>query len=400
MVSLKHRQDLATLAEADPRLKRFQLFLMGEHFPDEDSKRGGVHEDLLSALAANDAAKFKEASKSIGQRRISIESDWCCDDYLLFLLLLGHQKFGRPLTFLPTVLEARRQNPNPVPQKINEIFGALERGEFGIDGEFGFFKIPFLHLLGKLRLSPADARKAIQGMSAPALLDQLSPFLRLLAQRAHDLVLIERQPVATETAAQLLEGLETHAKDFSLRHWWRVITALPGRILIAMFAALLGLGLIPVLVGVGKGLVDAQKSQIRVRPSVLAAATIREPSADLPPEILRLVGTLEQSNAPSTKRQIIVQVESQPLIAPTTSFIVEVSHPDKPIEKALAFTETVNEGIRPVTIVPLQHEGGRFRAMVPEQPTGQRLVFILRFEGDRTDTVQSVGKSIVMRPLQ
>jgi hypothetical protein len=400
MVSLKHRQDLATLAEADPRLKRFQLFLMGENLPGEGSNRGGVHEDLLSALAANDATRFKETAKEIGQRKIAIESDWCCDDYLLFLLLLGHQKFGRPLAFLPAVLEVRRQNRNPVPQKINEIFGALERGEFGIDGEFGFFKIPFLHLLGKLKLNPADARKAIQGMSSPSLLEQLSPFLRLLAQRAHDLVLIERQPVATETAAQLLEGLETHAKDFSLHHWWRVITALPGRVLIALCAALLGLGLFPVLVGVGKGLVESQKAQTRVRPSVLAAATFQEPSADLPPEILRLVGMLEQTNVPSSKRQIIVQVETQPFAAPTTSFIVEVSHPDKSIEKALAFTEAVTEGVRSVTIVPMQHEGGRFRAMVSEQPTGQRLVFILQFEGDRTETVQSLGKSIVMRPLQ
>jgi hypothetical protein len=400
MVSLKKRQDLAALAEADPRLKKFQLFLVGEHVPNDVPGQEGIHECLLAALAANDSAKFHHAAKNIGQRKITSESDWCRDDYLLFLLLLGHQKFGRTLSFLPTVLEVRRQNPNPLPQKINEIFSALERGEFGIDGEFGFFKIPFLHLLEKLQLTPAEARKAIQGMSSPGLLDQLSPFLKLLAQRAHDLVLIERQPLATETIAQLIEGLEAHAKDFSLRHWWRVITALPGRILIAIFAALIGLGLIPILIGVGTGLVDARKEPSQVRPSVLTVTSVQEPGASLPPEILDIVAIFKQTNSASGRKPIIVQAESSPFQEATPSFVVEVSHSDKAIQKALAFTERETEGIRPVTIVPLQREGGRFRAVVPKQAAGQRLVFILQFEGDGTNTIDNIGKSVVMRPLQ
>src|SRR6266700_330449 len=223
MVSLRQRQELAALSKADRQLKQLELLLNGESLPAIESKAQGIREELLSAISANRPAQFRESAAKIGQRKISPESDWCRDDYLLFLLLLGNQKFGRPLTFLPAVIEARRQNTNPVPQKINEVFAALERGESGIDGEFGFLKIPLLHLIGTLRLGPTDARKAIQAMSVPGLLDQMSPFLKLLTQKAYDLVLMERQPLATETTAQLIEGIEAHAKDFSLRHWWRVI---------------------------------------------------------------------------------------------------------------------------------------------------------------------------------
>jgi len=159
-------------------LRAIRRVISKDPLPADDSKGDGIREELLSAIASNDSARFKESATKIGQRKISAESDWCQDDYLLFLLLLGNQKFGRPLVFLSSVIEARRQNPNPIPQKINEVFAALDRGEFGIDGQFGFLKIPFLHLAGKLRLGPPEARKAIEAMSAPGLLEQISPFLK------------------------------------------------------------------------------------------------------------------------------------------------------------------------------------------------------------------------------
>ncbi len=199
MVSLEQRQALAVLSEADPQLKRFQLLLAGENPAGADSGAGEVREELLVAISSNDSVRFKNAAVKIGQRKISADSDWCQDDYLLFLLLLGNELFGRPLTFLTCVIEARRNNPNPIPRKINEVFAALGRQEFGIDGEFCFLKIPFLRLAGKLRLGPSEARKAIHAMSEPELFDQMSPFLKLLTQKAYDFILTERQPLATET---------------------------------------------------------------------------------------------------------------------------------------------------------------------------------------------------------
>jgi hypothetical protein len=247
MVSLKQRQTLGALSEADPHLKRFQLFLEGESIAEADFHERGVREELLSAIISKDSARFKNSATDIGRRKISAGSDWCQDDYLLFLLVLGNELFGHSLTFLRDVIEVRRNNPNPIPRKINEVFAALERQEFGINGEFCFLKIPFLRLAGKLRLGPSEAGRALRAMSEPGLFDHLTPFLQLLMQKAHDIVLTERQPLATETTTELIEGFETHAKDLSLRQWWRVAAALPGRIIWAVLAVVASIGLFPLL---------------------------------------------------------------------------------------------------------------------------------------------------------
>jgi hypothetical protein len=401
MVSLKQRQELAALAQADQHLKNLELLLNGERIPVANLKSSGVREDLVVAISTNNSAQFKERAGAIGQRKISPESDWCRDDYLLFLLLLGNQKFGRPLNFLAALIDARRQNPNPMPQKINEVFAALEREEFSIDGEYGFLKIPYLHLTGKLRMGPSEASKAIQAMSTPGLLDQMSPFLKLLTQKAYDLVLIERQPLATDTAAQLIEGIEAHAKDFSLHQWWRVITALPCRVIIGLIAAILSVGLIPILFGVGKGLVEKNKSEApRVHPAAIAIATYREPPPDLPPEVLALEKVMAQPDV-AGKKPLLVELESAPFSAPTSAFVVEVSHPERAIKGAVAFTEAATDGTRPYTVVPLEHDTGRVRAILPEEPAGQKLCFILVFDAVAApETAESVGKRVVVRPLQ
>jgi len=401
MVSLKQRQNLAASSEADPQLKRFQLLLAGENLATADSGGGGVREELLLAISSRDSVRFKDAAVKIGRRKISADSDWCQDDYLLFLLVLGNELFGHSLTFVGDVIEARRSNPNAIPRKINEVFAALERQEFEINGEFCFLKIPFLCLAGKLRLGPSEASRAMRVMSEPGLFDQLTPFLQLLMQKAHDLVLFERQPLATETTTQLIDGFEAHAKDLSLRQWWRVVAALPGRMIWAVLTVVVSIGLFPFLIGVGKGVIEYYGSKdVRVRPTTIAVAGVREPGSDFPAEALLLIKTLQRSGTDAGKRSLLITVEGAPFATATPPFVVEVSHPEKPINRAIAFTQTATEGVRPFTIVPVQRDDGRFRAILSEQPKGQRLFFVLEFEADANEDAQSVGRRIVLRPLQ
>lgn len=401
MVSLEQRQALATLAEGDPQLKRFQLLLSGEKLVRADSHAGDVREELLLAISSNDSEGFKDAAAKIGQRKISVDSDWCQDDYLLFLLLLGNELFGRSLTFLTSVIEVRRKNPNPIPQKINEVFAALERQEFGIDGEFCFLKIPFLHLAGKLRLGPSEAMKALGAMSEHQAFDQLSPFLKLLTQKAYDLVLTERQPLATETTTQLIEGFETHARNLSLRQWWQVVVALPGRMILALICGFVALGLVPVLIGAGKSLIESYYSEERrSRPSGIDIVGVRETGPDLPDEVLILAKMMSRLTDTPGKSSLLVSVEGAPFDTATPAFVVEVSHPEKPIINGVAFSQPANGSIRPFTIVPVQRDGGRFRAILPEQPIGQRLFFVLEFEAAADEDAQSLGRDIMLRPLQ
>ena len=400
MVSLNDRQALAVMADADLQLKRLQGLLDGERPALSGSAGGGLHGQLLTAIAGNDAARFKELGNELGQRKINPESDWCHDDYLLFLLLLGKEKFRCPLPFLAQVMDARRKNANPVPRKINEVFAALDREEFGVDGEFGFLKIPFLHLVGKLRVGPVEAKKALQAMSAPGLLDQMSPFLKLLTTKAHDLVLIERQPLPTETTTQLIEGFEAHAKELSLRHLWRVLTALPGRFVFAVIAGILGLGLIPVLFGVGKELVAVYyPGEARTRPATVAVSGFHEAGAELPAEALILAKALPQPVGPG-KRSVVISVVATPFATATPAFVIEASHPDKPIRNAFALIQGASEGPKVFTVVPVQRDGGRFRSLLPPQPAGRTLTFLLEMEAEATEDANSVGKGIVLRPLE
>ena len=398
MVSLNNRQALAVMAEADPQLKRLQLLLDGEGATVVVSVGDGLHGQLLGAIAANEPARFKEVAGELGQRKIKSESDWCQDDYLLFLLLLGKAKFGCPLPFLPQVIEARRKNANPMPRKINEVFAALDREEFGFDGEFGFLKIPFLHLVGKLRVGPTEAKKALQAMSAPGLLDQMSPFLKLLTRKAHDLVLLERHPLPTETATQLIEGIETNAKNLSLRHWWQIFMALPGRFLWGLVVVVLAV--VPILFGVGKGLVDAYyPKEARTRPAAIAVSGVREAGPELPVEALIIAKALTQP-VDTGKRSIVVSVQAAPFVMATPAFVIEASHPTKSIRNAFVFVQGVPDGGEGFTVVPVQRDGGRFRALVPKQSKGRVLNFVLEMEVEATDDAKSVGNGVVLRPLQ
>ena len=161
------------------------------------------------------------------------------------------------------------------------------------------------------------------------------------------------------------------------------------------------MGLFPFLIGVGKGVIEYYRSNdVRIRPTAIAVAKVREPSYDLPAEALLLIKMLQRSGADTAKRSLLITVEGEPFATATPSFIVEVSHPEKPINWAFAFTQAVTEGVRPFTIVPLQRDAGRFRAILSEQPKGQRLLFVLEFDADANEDAQSVGRRIVLRPLQ
>lgn len=401
MVSLNDRQEMAGLCVTDPELKGIQSLLEDGRLPPSFSVTG-IRAELLLAISGNDFAQFRTIAEEIGRRRISSQSDWCQDDYLLFLLLLGNEKFGRPVGFLSAVIEVRRQNSNRLPQKINEVFAAIERGEFGIEGEFGFLKIPLLRALGRLTLGPSDARKAFQAMSKPGLLDQMPPFLKLLTQTAHDLILIERQPSAGETTTALIDGLQRHTKDLSLAEWCRVIAALPGRVILTVICALTGLGLIPVLIGAGTELVRHSRSQeAPARPREISIATTGIVDSNLPPELLLLADAMSASSAAPTNKPFLISAQAKPFLAATPPFAVEASHPDRRIESAIAFVSVgkVKNGST-FTILPVQRANGRVRAIVPAQPPGTSVSLILKFQADSGLDPQSIGRGLMLRPLE
>jgi len=400
MVSLEQRHDLAKAIKADPDLRRIQDLLDGGTVVGGNPLKNDIREQLLLSINAKDKRKFTEIGDDLAKRKIGPDSDWCQDDFLVFLLLLGNQMFGRSVSCLQRVIDARRHTPNSLPQKINEVFAALYRQEFAIDGELAFLKVPFLHLTGDLKIGPGDAEKVLTRVSDIEIWNQFSPFLRLLTQKAHDLVLTSRAPKIAETSEELIEGFKKHASNLTVRQWWNVIWSLPGKLVLSVMGAVLGLGVIAVLFGFGKGLVEEEFNAKRERPDRVTIAEVSTTPSNLPAEVVILSTALQSIPVASGNRSLNVAVTCAPFSALTPSFVIEVSHPEKAIRRAVAFVQHSNAGERPYTVVPVQKEEGRYRLLLPELESGAQLVVLLNVEIDSKEPVDALKNRFVLRTLQ
>lgn len=399
MVSLAQRHDLAEAINADPDLRRIQALFDGGAAMGGDTCRNDVRNQLLRSISTNDGKKFKEIVDDLARRKIGPDSDWCQDDYLVFLLLLGNRIFGHSVSCLQRVIDARRHTPNSLPQKINEVFAALYRNEFGIDGELAFLKVPFLHLTGRLKIRPSDAEKVLKGVSDIGLWNQLSPFLRLLAQKAHDLVLISRVPQVAETSEELIEGFKKHASSLSLQQWWNLLWSLPGKLVVSFVSAAFGLGLIVVLLGFGKELAKRELKFGLKRPDIISVTNVSSTTSNLPTAAAVLQTNLQNVQGTPGQRVLTFTLTCESFSVPTPSFVIEVSHPEKPILNAVAFTQEANTGERPFIVIPVQKDAGRYRLVLPQLEAGSQLVVLVNIEIGPNETADSIKSRFVLRSL-
>lgn len=106
------RYELRDSLSADPVVRAFAAFLSDAPAAPADAARLDERQRLtiaaISALRAQDAAAFRHVYDEIQRRRISEESDWIFDDYLMFCLSCGVVRFGLDPTFLQKALAQRR----------------------------------------------------------------------------------------------------------------------------------------------------------------------------------------------------------------------------------------------------------------------------------------------------
>ena len=399
MVSLEQRQALATTVEADPNLRRIRDLLDGKSIPKDGLPGQGIHESLLIAIGNDDSGRFRQLADEIGRRKIASDIDWCQDDFLIFLLLLGNQKFGETISYLEEVFDVRRQTPNRVPQKINEALLSIFRQEFGIDSEFAFLKLPFLYLTKNLNISRSEAEKVLSTLSEAGLWEQLSPFLKLLSQKAYDLVLTERKPQVAETTDELIEGFKRHAKDLNLRQWTGLLASLPGRFIGFLTIAFIVFNSLALFSGLGKEVAYKEFGFNRTLPETVGINVISDTNVALPTEARIIVAELPTSGVPDGRQVLSFSIKCDPFAHATPQFVIEVSHPEEPILTAFAFIQTIDIGERPYTVIPVQKESGRFRLLLPKQEAGNQLVVVLRIESSSRSNALDVGNRVVLRPL-
>ena len=400
MVSLEYRHELERIIDADPDLNRVRDLLAGKtvHHDWEPSDR--IHDQILCALSKRDRPGFEQVIANISRRRITPNSDWCHDDFLIFLLLAGNRLFDVEMPFLAAALDVRRQSPNPIPLAITEVLASLYRGEHDFSGELGFLKIPFLHITGGVKVGPGEAAKILNAISNPKYWQSFSPFLRLLTLTAHDLTLTLRAPKPAETTDELIEGFKKHSASLTLRQWWDLLVSLPARLVWSIVGALVGLSILTFLFGLGREYAGTLLVENRTRPDVVRIQSVLHPPPGKSKEMKLLAQSLETVPATPKNTSQNLAVQCVAFQNSTPPFVVEVSLPDRPIRNLIAYTQPADAGTRVFTLLPVQHLQGRYRLLLPEQDKSDQLVIMLNIELTQADNIDEVKTKIVLRSLE
>lgn len=374
-------------AKADAEMRAVYAFLFGEAF-DPATASNYPHAALLCAVAQNDKSAFCAQVEEFKRRRTSEGSGWYDNDSLVFLLLLGCERFQVDRAFLEKILAARDRNTNPVPKRVNEVFRALQRKEYGMEGEFSFIKIPFLDLTRQLALSSNTAEKPYLELTGSGSINKLSPFLQLLAARAYDLILFHRKPQRYESFDELVRAVEALKEHTSFRQVLTLVWALPYKWVMLVFLVLL-----PFIFGVGQKafVLSRDATPNRSRPAALSVIGGSNALTHALIGVRVLANQVTSTNQPVKPRDHIstVSVEVSRLSQAAPKFSVELLVNSIDLADGCALLVQPSDGGDSETILPVQKTRGAIRAFVPPAEAGAYLIFVLAL---RTPDVPDPGK--------
>lgn len=392
MVSLTESVDIYELASCDEKLQAVIDLIDGKNVSLSNTSTNDVRGDLLLAIANCDEGRFNKIAAQVSGRSISSTADWCHDDFLIFLLLLGNQKFGRKFDFIGKVLEVRRINTNPIPQKINEVFSALYREDFAISGELAFVKVPFISLIRPLNMNSIEAKYVFKSLRQQNIFGQLSPFFRVLAIKAYDHVLFDRTNFEFESASQLISLVNQESKNLSLKRLFQLVLNLPIKFIAPFCIAILSLTVV-IYAGIRFGLEQYDGFRRSAAPDVIIE------NAEFQIEDIPLIGksVFNEISSRQLSKNSLLFFKSNLINSAKSDFVIEVANIQSEIKDVLVFIEYKSYGARPLTIVPLQINQNSFRAFVPEVQPNARLVFIILFDKLSSEKVESIRKNLVLR---
>jgi hypothetical protein len=388
MVSLGEKIAINELIDTDANLRAVADLLDGNKIRLSTLAKNDIRTELLKSIADNDKNLFMNIGNKISKRTISADADWCHDDFLIFLLILGNHIFGRQFEFIEKVIEVRRNNPNPFPQKINEIFSALYRQDFAISGELAFLKIPFLHLIGHTYINTFEAKSVFQTLSKPGILNQLSPFFKVLTVKAYDIILFDRTQFKVETTEQLISLVEQGIDNLKLKDLWKITLSLPIKIIASMFAII---GSISISICAGIIWIKSEYSEYIARDSSdIKILNVDQNIANLPGDVIRFL-------PPVTNKNNLVIIRSNITTTDKKSFVVELSYGNASVIEIFSFVQNQLIGARPFTVIPIQKDGVRYRAFVPDIKSESQLVFVVLLDKTPSKDVGLVFDNFILK---
>jgi hypothetical protein len=393
MVPLSERDAVTQRAKADTEMRAVYAFLFDEPF-DFTSETAFPHADLLRAVASGDTDAFTREVASYQKRRTSESSGWYENDSLVFLLLVGCERFGVATQFLDPILTARERNTNPIPKQVNEVFRALTRKDHGMDSPFSFIKLPLLHLAGQLDLSSEAALKVYRELTQAGNIGQLSPFLQLLALRAYDLVLSERRPHPFENFDALVKALESYREHTSPRQAFNLLWALPYK----WWIGLISLVALALSFTFGLGQRASESVASRQRPAGLQALVhVDATNHELP--AVRGLARQFLSSGPTNEPCLAVAVQTSHLRITAGKFSLEASTSVGTVLGAQAWLIHPTEGGVVQSLLPTQHGPRAARAFAASGDADDYLIMVLFVQPSQTMTADQVAATIVLRTL-
>jgi hypothetical protein len=375
VVSLTQRDSFILEVQKDAELRPLRTLIFGERVG-EAMPGNTTRARLFEALRASDARRFEEILGDLERRKLSPDSDWIGDDCVVFLLLLNISKFGVGDPFADRLLQCRGKTTNPQVQQLNHAFDAIRRREFAMEGEMAFIKCVYRTLAESWSPSEADCAKLYKQLTKPGFVEQLDPFLRLLAIRAFDIV-IECRSISEEPKSwnQVLQKLQDDGAKLSLVEFVGLLKHLRLGVVVAIvlaFAAVFGAG------RTWSWWRFESSSSKRVAPSgslAIHTQLAHRTNGWTAPFVLYLDGIGMTS---TNLTPITLVAESDPFAHPTERFTAKGTFLLASNVNALCFVMHPLSGVTSSIPVEVSCHGNEFSASVPPSEVGDQLRFVIR----------------------
>lgn len=208
----------------DPVVRAFAAFLSDAPVAASDGARLDERQRLtiaaISALRAHDAATFRHVYDEIQRRRISEESDWIFDDYLMFCLSCGAVRFSLDPAFLHKALAQRRTIQGDTEKAV---VGAMQ---LFLDKPDGPTDSPLVlvarELSGRIKYDEDTLRDSYREAVRWIAADAHSEFRRLIGCCAMDLT-ITRSSLSEASSAQFMRGFARRVSRVAHVTYWGLL---------------------------------------------------------------------------------------------------------------------------------------------------------------------------------
>ena len=203
MVSLTERIGYNCLITDKPKITCFSDFVKGEAIayiiPEGTNDTDKVYFALLKSISDNQKEEFLKVYQDFSRRKPSTENAWIHNEFLIFVLICGIEKYQVEKTWINEVIQVRSTG-NQQYLAINQTFKNILSGNTQSTDNLTEIVIVFQELMNRPQLPKETLDKAYLSLSNNAkLMETKDDFLITISYRAFDIILLTKDtPDATE----------------------------------------------------------------------------------------------------------------------------------------------------------------------------------------------------------